>query len=97
MTVGQRLLATARKALQELVANEFNREVVLEACRKAAAQGFTSCQIRPSRPVDVTGDPSLQQLRAALEKERVSTVWIPVALPGERAYKILELRWDAHS
>lgn len=94
MTIGQRLLKTASKALEDLAAREFSREAILSACRDSATQGFTSCRIRPSLPVDVTATAHMKALRADLEKERLQLAWIPHGMPGEPSYKVLEVRWE---
>lgn len=95
MTIGQRLMKTAAKALEELASREFSREVILEACREAAAKGFTYCQVRPSIPVDISATDHMKALRKEWEKEWLQLAWIPHALPGEPPFKILEVRWDA--
>lgn len=95
MTIGQRLMKTAAKALEELACREFGREVILKACHEAAAKGFTQCQVRPSIPVDVSTTYHIKALRKELEKEWLQLAWIPHALPGEPPFKILEVRWDA--
>lgn len=94
MTIGQRLLKAADKALEELAAREFSRETVLEVCRAAAGKGFLQCQIRPSIPVDISSTEHMKALRLALEKDWLQITWIPHATPGEPPYKVLEVRWD---
>ena len=94
MTIGQRLLKTATKALEDLAEREFSREVILEACRDAAAKGFTSCRIRPSLPVDLATTEHMKVLRPELEKEWLQVAWIPHGMPGEPLYKVLEVRWE---
>ncbi|WP_018902576.1 hypothetical protein [Rhizobium sp. 2MFCol3.1] len=93
MTIGQRLLKTATKALEELAKREFSRETVLEACRVAAAKGFMSCQMRPSVPVDLSNTTHAKELRAELEKEWLQLAWLPQGLPGETPFKVLEIHW----
>jgi enoyl-[acyl-carrier-protein] reductase (NADH) len=97
MTIGQRLLKTAGKALETLAEQEFSREKIVEACRTAAAKGFVQCQIRPSIPVDVSATEHMKALRAELQKEWLQLAWIPHAMPGEVPYKVLEVRWDRRS
>lgn len=97
MTIGQTLAKTAAKALELMAENEFSRAKILEACNAAAAKGFMTCQMRPSVPVDLSKTKCLQALRAELEKERVDSSWIPHAMPGEPAFKVLELRWETRS
>jgi len=94
MTIGQRLAKTARKALEDLAVREFGREKILESCRVAAAQGYMTCEIRPSIPIDVSTTDHAKTLLAELRKEWLQCAWIPYAVPGQPAYKILELRWD---
>ena len=97
MTIGQRLAKTARKALEELAAREFSRAKIEAACTEAAAKGFVSCEIRPSVPVDVSTSEHMTTLAEVLKKEWLQLTWIPRAMPGEPAYKILEIRWDTSS
>lgn len=97
MTIGQRLLKTARKALEDLAAEEFSEKRLLEACQAAAGKGYLSCQVRPSIPVDVSETQHLKDVRAILQKQWIESSWIPYGLPGETPYKILELRWEGRT
>ncbi len=97
MTIGQRLLRTARKAQEDLAAREFSREKIFAACQEAASKGLTSCLIKPSLPVDVSSTDFMKALRPALEKERLQVTWLPHGLPGDPAYKVMEIRWVERS
>lgn len=93
MTIGQRLIKTALKALEDLAAREFSREKILVACQEAAAKGLTSCLIKPSLPVDVSQTEYIKILKPQLEKEWLQLTWLSHGLPGEPTYKVLEVRW----
>lgn len=94
MTIGQKLATTAAKALEAFAQEEFSREKIFAACHAAAAEGQPGCQIRPSRPVDVSVTLHMKGLLAELQRERLHTSWVSVSLPKEPAFKILEVRWE---
>lgn len=95
MTIGQKLAKTAIEALETLAKTEFSRENIVEACRVAAMQGFMSCDIKPSVPVDVSQTAAIKDITTELKKEWLEMAWIARAVPGEPSYKILQVRWTA--
>lgn len=94
MTIGQRLLKTSCKALEDLAEAEFSSAKILEACHVAAAKGFTRCEIKPTIPVDVSGTEAFSLVLKELKREWLELAWFTRSIPGEPTYKILEICWD---
>jgi hypothetical protein len=94
MTWGQKLIRLANQALEELAAEEFNVAAILEKARAFAAQGYKSCIIVPSRPVDIRHTSAFKTTREELERHRLRLIWESrIQPPHNEPYAVLLVSW----
>lgn len=94
MTIGQKLMKTSRRALEDLAEAEFSVEKIVAACGEAALKGYMRCEIKPTIPVDLSSTEAMKTAISDLKKQWLELEWLPRGLPGEPPYKVLEVRWD---
>ena len=92
---GQALREKAKKSREALAKAEFSKEVILEACRARAADGFTWCEIRPSRHIDVNKTKAWAETKQQLADQQLRFEWVIVReRPDVPGFKVLTISWD---
>lgn len=95
MTWGQRLIRIAEGATEELARTEFSIDRILALASEAAAAGYRSVAICPSRPVDPRATAAFQAVAAQLTKQRLRLDWhIRHDRAGRNAYSVLTVSWE---
>ncbi|MFB2553787.1 hypothetical protein [Ensifer soli] len=96
MTIGQNLRNKAMKSREELARAEFSKEAILKACNARAAEGFTWCEIRPSKAIDVQRTEAVAAMKEELSGEQLRLEWQPVReQPDTPPYTVLRVSWEA--
>lgn len=94
MTWGQKFARLANRSLEELATEEFSATAILEKARAVAAQGYKSCIIVPSRPVDIRQTEAFKLTREELQKQRLRLTWeTRVQPPHNEPYAVLVISW----
>lgn len=94
MTAGQKLAKRAAEVCEVLAEKEFSTAVVLAAAAEAAATGLLTCEIRPSKPIDVRKTKTLEATVQELRRERIHIEWIARRdAPDQPEYLVLLLNW----
>lgn len=95
MTWGQRLIRIAEEAMEELARREFSIERILELATDAAALGYGSIAIAPSRPVDPRNTAAFREVAAELTKQRLRLDWqIRKDRSGRHTFSVLTVSWE---
>lgn len=99
MTWGQKFRKLSNQRLEELAETEFSDKAVLAICRERADLGFNWAEIRPSRPVNVSGTLAASAMRDALGKQQLRLEWVPIQEDPDplRKYFALRVSWEKHN
>ena len=83
------------QSIEELAAEEFSVAVILDKARAVAAQGYKSCIVVPSRPVDIRQTAAFKATREELEKQRLRLTWESrIQPPHNEPYAVLVVSWS---
>jgi hypothetical protein len=95
MTWGQTLRNKMSKSREELARVEFTTKAILEACGKRAAEGYSWCEIRPSRPISVEKTKAVNEMLLELGGDQLRFEWEPFReRPDLPAYSVLKVSWE---